>query len=159
MPAIDNLELGVGFEPSRELRLALLSFTRAGADATDPFYRSKALRAAAAILSVLGGPTSLRAARNDISLAYHAFDGQPDVPRIEFDNNRELVDTWDAIWGAKSNCQRAESELTQAEQIVTADPASEDSAVTEYLDRARAQVGLCRTGHTITLTYPEVPVS
>jgi hypothetical protein len=73
----------------------------------------------------------MRAARNDSSVAYHACDGAPDVPRIEFDNNHELVDAWDARWAASSDCGRAANDLTQAEQIASADPASEDPAVTE----------------------------
>ncbi len=85
VPAIDNLELGVGFEPSGELRWALQSFNRAGTDTTDPFYRSKALRAGAAILYSLGGQANANAAHHDTLLAFHAFDRQRDVPRSQFD--------------------------------------------------------------------------
>ena len=160
VPAIDNLELGVGFEPSGELRWALQSFNRAGTDTTDPFYRSKALRAGAAILYSLGGQTNANAAHHDTLLAFHAFDRQRDVPRSQFDQNHELVDLWDAIWSAGSVCPKptrwAASDLQQATQIVKQDPESEDLAVREDLDRASNEIGSCRK---YPLPSPYVPVS
>ena len=100
VPAIDNLELGVGFEPSGELRWALQSFNRAGTDTTDPFYRSKALRAAAAILYSLGGqPTRERCTPRHPPRIPHV-DQRRDMPRSQFDQNHELVDLWATIWSA-----------------------------------------------------------
>ena len=163
VPAVDNLELGVGFEPSGDLRLALLSFTRAGTDATDPIYRSKALRAATAILYTLGGHANANAARNDSLLAYHAFDGQPDVPRLQFNQNHELVDLWDALWSAGSECPRAApraaSELREATKLIKQDPESEDAAVRGYLRDASDDLGSCRAGRPYLPWPPSVPVS
>jgi hypothetical protein len=118
VPPIDKFELGVGFEPSGDLHLALISFTatgtdRAGPDANDPVYRSKALRAAAAILYALGGRSHANAPRKDSLLAYDSFDGQRDVTRPQVDQNHELVDLWDTFWSAGSECKRAAPEAAK----------------------------------------------
>ena len=118
VPPIDKFELGVGFEPSGDLHLALISFTatgtdRAGPDANEPVYRSKALRAAAAILYALGGRSHTNAPRKDSLLAYDSFDGQRDVTRPQVDQNHELVDLWDTYWSAGSECKRAAPEAAK----------------------------------------------
>jgi hypothetical protein len=168
VPAIDKFELGVGFEPSGDLQLALISFTaagtdRAGKEANEPIYRSKALRAAAAILYSLGGQAHANAARKDNLLAYDAFEGQRDVTRSQADQNHELVDLWDTFWSAGSECNAAApdaaKELREATQIIKQDPASEDAGVGDGLREASNELQSCRAGRPDLLPLPYVPVS
>jgi hypothetical protein len=162
VPAIDNLELGSALEASEEYHEALVSFARAARDTADPFYRSKALRAAAAMYYYIGVRRDNLAARRDITEAYHAFDGQPNVPGSQADQNRELVDLWDAIFGARSDCGRARSEEAQSAHLIAADPVSADAGVEEYLHAARHVVARCMQGLPIPQGTPEdlhVPVS
>jgi hypothetical protein len=165
VPAVDKFELGVGFEPSGDFQLALISFTAAGTgpEADDPVYRSKALRAAAAILYALGGQAHASAARNDSLLAYDAFEGQRDVTRLQVDQNHELVDLWDTFWSAGSECKTTEpeaaKELAEATQLIKQDPASEDEGVGDYLGEASKELQSCRAGRPGVLPFPNVPVS
>jgi hypothetical protein len=164
VPTIDNLELGVGFEPAGDLGPALRSFTRAGADPTDPVSRSKALRAAAAILYTIGGRANADRAYRDSLAAYYAFSGKSDAPIRQIDVNHELVDSWDAYWSAGADCPgalaRAAGELQQARQVVVRDPAARDVATTTYVKDASNAVAACRRGRPIQLPYPPyVPAS
>jgi len=159
VPAIDNLELGSAFEDSGEYHEALVSFARAASDATDPAYRSKALRAAAAILYYIGGRSNDVTAQRDIAQAYHAFDGQPDVPGSQADQNRELADLWDARFGARFACGRARSEVDQSAHLIATDPASTDAAVKDDLKDAQDAVRRCLQGLPIPQIRPGVPVS
>ena len=140
VPAVDKFELGVGFEPSGDFQLALISFTAAGTgpEADDPVYRSKALRAAAAILFALGGQAHANAALKDSLLAYDAFEGQRDVTRLQVDQNHELV---------------------EATQLIKQDPASKDEGVGDYLGEALKELQSCRAGRPDVLPFPNVPVS
>jgi hypothetical protein len=159
VPAIDNLELGSAFEDSGEYHEASVAFARAASNATDPAYRSKALRAAAAIFYYIGGRSNDLTAQRDIAAAYHAFDGQPDVPGSQADQNRELADLWDARFGARSDCGRARNELDHSANLIAADPASADLAVKDDLTDARDAVRRCLHGLPILQTRPGVPVS
>jgi hypothetical protein len=163
VPAIDNLELGVGFEISGDLRLALDSFMSAGTDKTDPVYRSKTLRAAAAIVYSLGGHAKADAAHKLILLAFHAFDGQRDVPLRQLDQNYELVDLWGALWSTGYNCPaaipQAQSELQVATRFIVQDPDPEDSSVSQDLRYALKELTSCRAGHPDRLPSPYVPTN
>jgi hypothetical protein len=159
VPAIDNLELGSAFEASGEFHEALVSFARAASDATDPGYRSKALRAAAAISYYIGGRNNDLAAARDIAQAYHAFDRQPDVPGPQADANRELANLWDARFVASSDCDRARTEVDESADLIATDRASADLAVEEDLEDARVAVKRCTQGLPIPVTTPYVPAS
>jgi hypothetical protein len=160
VPAIDNLELGAAFEAYGAYHDALISFNRAAAVTnTDPVYRSKALRAAAAVNYYIGGRSHVLAARTDTAMAYAAFDGQPDVPVLQLYQNKELADLWDAIFAASSDCGRAEAELSQAEGFLSTDPSSEDPAVRGYLVYAREHVQACRVARPLAPNRPSVPAS
>jgi hypothetical protein len=128
VPAIDNLELGEAFQNSHEYHQALISFARAATVGSDPHYRSTALREAAQILYYIGGVANDRLAETDIKAAYNAFDDQPDIPRAQLDNNRELTDLYAVQIGATADCAPAHTELRQADGLIAADRASGDVA-------------------------------
>jgi len=144
VPAIDNLELGEAFYDSHEYHEALISLARAATEGSDPHYRSTALRAAARILYYIGGTANDRQAETDITEAYKAFDGQPDIPRAQLDNNREDTDLYAVSVGATANCALAHAELRQAHGLIAADPASAYFPIAEDVKDAKRSIKACR---------------
>ena len=158
VPTVVSFELGTAFAQVGNYHQALLSYTQAGGPGDNPFYRSKALRAAASILYYLGGRSDDVTARSDTVRAYHALDGQPYVPAFQRDQYHELVLLWDAFWSADVGCGRARNELTHAKALIASDPSSEDHAISDYLAEATAAVNACTRGKQIAHGPPAPPL-
>jgi hypothetical protein len=160
IPAVDNLELGAAFEAYGAWHNALVSFNRAATTGvSDPVYRAKALRAEAAIEYYIGGPSHVLEAHGDTARAAMTFDGQPDVPAVEADQNRELAYLWDAMFAAGTDCARATSELDQAKSLIATDHATEDGAVTYEVKAASDDVRDCTNHRPVPELRPVVPAS
>lgn len=143
VPAIDDYELGLGFEGEVEDHDALISFYRAVAG-NDPKYRASSLREAAGILYELGGPVDDREAERDIQRAYYTYHDQKDVTRAARDSNYAISDAYDAWRGGLVDCTRAHREIAAAEHLIAVDPAAGDFVITADIADAKRTVRGCQ---------------
>lgn len=143
VPSVDDYEIGSAFDSSQEYFVALHLLERAAHSRTSPHYRADALRAIAGILYRLGGPANDKRARAQIALAYHAYDGRPDLAKLMIEQNEAFTYLYDIEHEIPAYCSRARAQLSSVEHLIAANPAVDYVSVEAGLSHDRETIAEC----------------
>ncbi|HTA96418.1 MAG TPA: hypothetical protein VK730_02100 [Solirubrobacteraceae bacterium] len=143
VPAIDSFEIGKAFSYSVEYSRALTSLNRAAEADSAPRTRANALREEARLLFLIGGRRNLAKGREDLALAYRAFEKQPDVTRELIDHDHAFTDFYSAAEEAHFDCQRAHAEFLEGKALIRADHAILNGAMEGIMGHGERSVARC----------------